>query len=44
MCGNAAGQRGIVVYVEFEKVEERIVNGFEGAVDVWSRQQKVCAP
>ena len=34
MGGNAAGQRSIIVYVELKKVEERIVNRFEGAIDV----------
>lgn len=34
MCGNAAGQRGIVVNVEFEEMEERIINGFQGTIDV----------
>lgn len=34
MGGNAAGQRSIIVDVEFKEVEEGIVNGFEGAIDV----------
>ena len=34
MRGNAAGQRGIIVNVEFEEVEERIVNGVESAINV----------
>ena len=34
MRGNAAGQRGIIVDVEFEEMEEGIVNRFEGAIDV----------
>ena len=34
MRGNAAGQRGIIVNVEFEEVEEGIVNGFESAINV----------
>ena len=34
MRGNAAGQRSIIVNVEFKEVEERIVNGFEGAINV----------
>ena len=42
MRGNAAGQRGIIVNVEFEEVEEGIVNRFEGAIDVWDHQQDVC--
>lgn len=35
MCGNAAGQRGIIVDVKFKEVEEGVVNGFKGAIDVW---------
>lgn len=34
MRGNTASQRGIIVDVEFEEVEERIVNGFKCAIDV----------
>lgn len=34
MRGNAAGQRSIVVDVEFEEVEEGIININEGAIDV----------
>lgn len=35
MGGNATGQRGIIVDVEFEEVEEGIVNGLEGAINVF---------
>ena len=38
MRGNAASQRSIIVDVEFEEVEERIGNEFEGAIDVWNYQ------
>lgn len=34
MRGYAAGQRSIIVDVELKEVEERIVNGFECAIDV----------
>ena len=34
MGGYAAGQGGVVVDVEFEEVEERVVYRFERAVDV----------
>ena len=34
MRGNAAGQRSIIVDVEFKKVEKRVVNRFEGAINV----------
>lgn len=34
MGGNATGQRGIIVDVEFEEVEEGVVNGLEGAINV----------
>ena len=34
MRGNAAGQRSIIVDVELKKVEKRIVDRFEGAIDV----------
>lgn len=34
MGGNAAGQRGVVVDIEFEEVEEGIVNGFDGTINV----------
>ena len=34
MRRNAAGQRGIVVDIKFEEVEEGIVNGFEGTIGV----------
>ena len=30
----AAGKGGVVVYVEFKEVEEGVVYGFEGAIDV----------
>ena len=33
LSGNAAGKRGIVVDVEFEEVEERVVDEVDGAVD-----------
>ena len=32
---DAAGERGVVVDVEFEEVEERVGDGGDGAVDVW---------
>lgn len=35
MRGNAAGQRSIIVDVELKKVEKRVVNGFEGAINVF---------
>jgi hypothetical protein len=34
----AAGEWGVIVDVEFEEVEERVVYGLEGAIDVWERQ------
>ena len=34
MRGNAASQRRIIVNVELKEVEERIVNGFESAINV----------
>lgn len=34
MRGDAAGQRRIIVNVELKEVEERIINGFKGAVNV----------
>ena len=34
MRRNVAGQRSIIVNIEFEEVEEGIVNGFEGAINV----------
>lgn len=34
MGGDAAGHGGVVVDVEFEEVEEGVVYGFEGAIDV----------
>lgn len=42
MRGNAAGQRSIVVDVEFEEVEEGIININEGAIDVCDCQQEAC--
>jgi hypothetical protein len=33
-CGEAAGQRRIVVDVEFKKVEEGVRDGGDGAIDV----------
>ena len=35
MSRNATGQRGIVMDIKFEEVEERIVNGIEGTIDIW---------
>ena len=41
MRGNAAGQRSIIVDVELKKVEKRIVDRFESAINVYlSCQQK----
>ena len=34
MRRNAARQRGIIMDVEFQKMKERVINRFEGAVDV----------
>ena len=31
--GDAAGERGVIVDVEFEEVEERVVDEVDGAVD-----------
>lgn len=32
----SAGQGRVVMDVEFEKVEQRVIYSLEGAVDVWS--------
>ena len=42
MRGNAAGQRGIIVNVEFEEVEEGIVDGFKSTINVYNCQQNGC--
>lgn len=30
----SAGQRGVIMDVELEKVEQRVIDGLEGAIDV----------
>ena len=40
MSRNAARQRGIIMDVELQKMKERVIDRFEGAVDVWKLQQR----
>ena len=42
MRGEAASQWGIIVEIDLEEVEKGIVDGFEGAIDVWKCQQEAC--
>lgn len=37
MCGYAAGQGGIIVYVEFEEVKQRVRERRVRAIDIYSQ-------
>ena len=39
MGGDAAGERGVTMNIEFEEVVERVCNFRDSAVDVWVRER-----